>query len=601
MKTLSDRPRRDPKFPMRTTGGRSASGSALAATFVAISVAVAGLCPLLLDSANAATKPTTKPAPTTKPTAKPKPTVKRAVTPTTKPKPGQGATKSTTTKPTISVAPKPVVIADPDPVAGGTPEGLLRRAEIEVANARRAPNRAGLGRALQGLGYRLIVLKRYPEAIAALKESAVVLATQSASLADSLKLLGWAYVESKQPTEAIPVLKRAIAILESPTGAISERLADSLQLLASAYRDTKDFPSAISIYQRLSAEAAKGNRTLNEADINDSLGLALLLSGQGPQALQPLQRAVDIRSSNENLAFADSLRLLGWAQQTVNQHPEALVNFKRSLAIRDRLDRDGAGTSDTLSFIANSAQQTGDVPTTVAARRRLVELARKGTPGLNLASTLNDLGLALLFSGQAEAAVAPLRESLAIQRTLGDRREIGSSLHYLAWALSQSGNPEEAIGLFKEAIAIRESIETSPTDLIATYRFLGYAYWTTGQSDQALPQFQKVATMLKDSPDKASLAQALTDLALAQNLVGDYAAALQPARDAVALWRALKNSGEELGSALHNLGWALYGTRSYVESSDVLAEAAAVRKAVNSKYYGDSVELLANARKAAGR
>jgi tetratricopeptide (TPR) repeat protein len=568
---------------------------------------------VLPSAANAATavKPTAKPIagavkPTTKTTVTPvKPTTKRAATanaaPTTTVKPRPGQQKTTTTRPGASVAPKPVVIADPDPTAGGTPEGMLRRAEIEVANARRAPNRAGLGRALQGLGYRLIVLKRYPEAVTALKESSVILATQAASLADTLKLLGWAYVESKQPGEAIPVLKRTVTLLEVPGGSISDRLSDSLQLLASAYRDTKDFPSAIAIYQRLAAEAAKGNKTLNEADIDDALGLALLLSGQGQQAIDPLNRAVSLRNGTDNLAFADSLRLLGWAQQTVNQHADALVNFKRSLEIRDRINRDGDGTSDTLSFIANSAQQTGDVAANVAARRRLVDLARKATPGLDLASALDDLGLAQLFNGQADGAVAPLREEVAIRRTKGDRKLLGTSLHNLAWSLSQSGNPDEAIDLFKEAVAIRESTDTAPEDLIATYRFLGYAYWGTAQSDQALPQFKKVEALLQNSPDKASYAQALTDLALAENLVSDHAAAIQPARDAVALWRSLKNTGEQLGAALHNLGWALYGVRSYLEASDVLAEAAAVRKAANSKYYGDSVELLAAARKAAGR
>ena len=310
---------------------------------------------------------------------------------------------------------------------------------------------------------------------------------------------------------------------------------------------------------------------------------------------------MELRGSTENLALADSLRLLGWAQQTTNQHAEALVNFKRSLAIRDRIDKDGPGTGDTLSFIANSAQQTGDVASTITARKRLVELARRGTPGLNLASTLSDLGLALLFSNQAEAAVAPLRESLALVKTKGERREVGAALHYLAWALSQSGNPDEAIPLFKEAIAIRESTETSDEDLVASYRFLGYAYWTTAQSELALPQFQKVANILKNSPNKTETAQSLNDLALAQNLVGDYSAAIQPGRDAVAMWRSLKNTGEELGFGLHNLGWALYGTRQYLEASDVLAEATAVRKNINSKYFNDSLELLASARKAAGR
>ena len=418
-----------------------------------------------------------------------------------------------------------MVIADPNPVAGGTPEGLLRRAEIEVANARRAPNRAGLGRALQGLGYRLIVMKRYPEAINALKESSTILTGQNASLADTLKLLGWAYVESKQPAEAVPVLKRAVQLLETP-GAVSDRLADSLQLLASAYRDVKDFPSAITIYQRLASEATKGNKNLNEADINDSLGLALLLSNDGAKALTPLQRSVALRNGTENLALADSLRLLGWALQTANQHPEALTNFKRSLAIRDRIDRDGDGTSDTLSFIANSAQQTGDVESNVASRRRLVDLARRGTKGLDLASTLNDLGLAMLFNNQASNAVAPFREALALRRTKGTKPEIGAALHYLAWALSQSGNPDEAIGLFTEAIAIRESTGAGQDDLISSYKFLGYAYWTVGQSDAALPYFKKVAALLQTSSDQAAHAQSLNDLALANNLVADHPAAL---------------------------------------------------------------------------
>jgi tetratricopeptide (TPR) repeat protein len=231
----------------------------------------------------------------------------------------------------------------------------------------------------------------------------------------------------------------------------------------------------------------------------------------------------------------------------------------------------------------------------------LVDLARRGTKGLDLAATLNDLGLAMLFNNQSAQAVAPFREALALRRTKGSKPEIGSALHYLAWALSQSGNPEEAIDLFKEAISIRESTGAAQDDIVASYRFIGYAYWTVGQSDSALPYFKKVAALLQNSPDPAAHAQSLNDLALADNLVADHPAALLAAKEAVAIWRTLKNTGEELGAALHNYGWALYGVKNYLEASDVLAEAAQVRKAINSKFYADSVELLAAARKAAGR
>jgi serine/threonine-protein kinase len=179
---------------------------------------------------------------------------------------------------------------------------------------------------------------------------------------------------------------------------------------------------------------------------------------------------------------------------------------------------------------------------------------------LDLAETLNHLGLLAHHQGQEEAAERWLRTSVGLmeRRELGDEHPHPKAVYNqnLALVLRARGAFEEAETRLLEARAVLLALPT------------------------------------RDAARDAAFV--LSNLATLHNARGDYAASVDLLRQAIEEGRRLHGSRGKhpilVGDALHNLGYTLYVLGRYDEAEAALEEALQIRRAV----LGDAHPMLAD-------
>ena len=333
---------------------------------------------------------------------------------------------------------------------------------------------------------------------------------------------------------------------------------------------------------------------IDRAETLDALGLADMLVKIPLKAIAPLQESVQLRGpAAPSLRLATSLQLLGWAQVSAGQPAPAVASLQRSLAMRTALDPNGPGTADSLLLLAESARQAGTTDVVIDSRQKLVQLARTGAKEVNLASALDDLGLTLILAERSAEAVPLLQEAVTIRRPGGANEALGTSLHNLGWSMSSSNRAKQAIEPLEEAVKIR-SVLSSP-QLVDSLRFLGYAYWGSNTPGPSVGVFERVLKVAQTKSDRRALAQSYNDVALALLLATRYEEAIAPAQQAVQLLTAEGVTGDDLGNALHNLGWSMFSGGRTPDSIEPLQRAVAIRAKTGSANLADSRTMLESA------
>ncbi len=515
-----------------------------------------------------------------------------AATATTKPK------KTGTTTPTVTV-PAGVPTPGPSPVSLRAP--TISAAQAEVAKARQSGDQRALATALRSLGLRYLIDKRPADAVKALSEAVDRSQADGAELAESLDLLGWAQSQGGRPGDAAVTLKRSLATRDAlgvgRAGGRPTEVAGTLQLLGVAQRTSGDVAGSLETYKRLIRLSEDGAGGISKVDAYEAYALALLLSGRGTEAIAPLEVAAGERKPSDGAAYAGTLQLQGWAYLLAGRPTDSLAALRKALAVRESINPNGPETMAILQLMTAAARQAGDRATELSSAQRVLELARKGVPGISVSEASSDYGLALLLSGRGSEAAPILREAV---KSFGGAENAASAnaLHNLGWALLKD-SPAEAVTVLRQALAIRDRLKLPEADQSA--QFLGYALWGTKDQASAEPLFKRVYDAAKARGAlRRTIATAANDYALALLLVSKPELAVPVAQSAVAAWREEREGGDPLGDALHALGWAKYATRDYSGALEALVEAVEIRQRTGNPSLPETQQFLALAIRSLG-
>jgi tetratricopeptide (TPR) repeat protein len=308
--------------------------------------------------------------------------------------------------------------------------------------------------------------------------------------------------------------------------------------------------------------AAPGSDVETRLDVARSLrAVAILLgdSGDMPGTRLAHEEQRDLAAAMEAEAPTDAVRTqlayghngAGWVLARTGKPAEALVEYQRALAVRQKLADANPAVTEFQKDVANSHYNIGNVldelgrpaeglqeyQKALAIRQKLA-VANPADTALqfNLGYSHNNIGFVLLRSGKPSEALKEFQQALAIKQNLVDANtavtEFQLSLsrgHYnIGNVLSQTGKQAEALQEYQKALVIQQQLAgANPTvtaiqsELATSHDDIGWVLSETGKLAEALKEFQKaLALRLKlvdvdpRNPDYQS------DLAWSHNHIG---------------------------------------------------------------------------------
>lgn len=289
--------------------------------------------------------------------------------------------------------------------------------------------------------------------------------------------------------------------------------------------------SAESRYREASAEAGATGDALLEADVNGSLGAALIHRGRPRDAREILRGVVEVhRRSAATKHEAIALANLGWCEL-----------------------------------------ETGDLGASVEAYDRSIALAESIGAPYTVSHSLVGVGETLVRLGRYARARSDLERGIALAERIGSPRRAGHGYIYLAQLALAEDDPAAALALLARAAEIGERLGDAHTareggPVRARARLaLGDAAGGVAAARAALEGSVATGFVLSEGRARVALGECLIGL-------GDQAAGAELER-AVTLFRA-GGARHELALALHAQAQTLRGRRA----ADVFDEAASLAR-----------------------
>lgn len=258
-----------------------------------------------------------------------------------------------------------------------------------------------------------------------------------------------------------------------------------------------------------------------------------------------------------------------------------------------RVDRELAGDPALQASMLDNIGTAYDALGLYSKAEPLVERAyelRSKTPGerdLDLATSMEDLGLTLRLENHYEKAEPLFRQALAIrQRSLGEKTDlVVEGLNSLGECLFLENKDAESESVLRRAL----SIPTAPDSLNGsnTRNYLALELFRKGSYREATGLLQEAVEIDRrvEGPDGPTYATSLHNLAGGFGREGDFIdAAAMDRKDLDLLRRILPPEHPDLRYTLNNLGYELIETGNWREAEPYLAE----NLAISRKAFGEN-------------
>lgn len=258
---------------------------------------------------------------------------------------------------------------------------------------------------------------------------------------------------------------------------------------------------------------------------------------------------------------------MGYCLVSMNRPAEALEEYERSLAIRQRLYPEGHREIATtlnnaafcLEFLGRSTEALAYHELALAIRRRLHE---RDHP--EIAMSLNNLSASLGSLGRFSEALPLLKESLAMRRRIhnGPHTNIATSLNNLAFCLADLGRESEALEMHETALSMQRKLHVSDHPHVAmSLSNVGNCLVGLGRATEAKAKLEEAVAILRRLGRKSlrRLAQCLNNQAncLAHSL-GLPGEALPIYEETLSIQRRIYKADHlETSTSLENLGTCL--------------------------------------------
>ncbi len=347
-------------------------------------------------------------------------------------------------------------------------------------------------------------------------------------------------------------------------------------------------------------ELAKLRRTGEAAPLANALldtAESQIVTGQPQAALPLLDEALELMRSKVKDAprYGQALHAKGWALLLAGKGAEAVDPLTQARAVNRRTNASPIAKARTLELLTWAEREAGQPANGVAVAKALVVLARSEPATVDLAGSLNSLGVTQVTAGDPSGALVSLRESVRLRETAGGVN-LATSLHSLGWALLGTKNKAEAAVPLSRAVEIRRTESPGTVDLANSLLLLGWAAREANDFTQSLSAQRELVEVARRDIQGVDLPASLEGLGVTLVSNKQPQAATAPLQEAVGL-RGTKAS-VELANSLHILGWAYVVANQPADARTALERAVTMRTSLGlSKAAADSKVLLSMVKK----
>jgi tetratricopeptide (TPR) repeat protein len=272
---------------------------------------------------------------------------------------------------------------------------------------------------------------------------------------------------------------------------------------------------------------------------------------------------VDRELAKQPAIQATLMDTLGTVYVGLGLYGQARPLLDRAVATRRRLDAESPALSESLAHAADLMTLQADYAAAEKAYREALALQapKPGSPQNQAAlpATLHGLGTLLTLEGRYTESERTLREALARQRQLfaGANADVARTLQDLARALAEEGNLKEAIPMMESAVAMERQ--------------------------------------LRGAEPHPRLADVITDLGSLRDRNGDYGAAENLFREALAMNRRLLGAKHpDIAVGLNNLAGAIADRGDLIGAESTYREALAMQRELLGNVHPEVANTLNN-------
>jgi tetratricopeptide (TPR) repeat protein len=291
-------------------------------------------------------------------------------------------------------------------------------------------------------------------------------------------------------------------------GALAQALAESYAQVSASMSETARLGAIVGasgqvvplLRDTLEAFALDGV-TRGKALLMAELGGIIWKQGHFDEALELLVEARALAEEHgEKPALATALYHLGelaYVQAFMmgsGDLDEALAYHQQCLALRRELG-DDPGVALSLSRLGVLYERLKDNDRALALFERAVELAEEIGYAYGLIRPYTHIGGSYRRRGDLRTALDLYRQALAISQEIEAAEEVVFGLNNVGWALYRlEGDVEAALEHLRPALEIAQEIDFIFAEC-RCYHSLGELYFREGDGAQALPHFQKLASL----------------------------------------------------------------------------------------------------------
>lgn len=255
-----------------------------------------------------------------------------------------------------------------------------------------------------------------------------------------------------------------------------------------------------------------------------------------------------------------------FAHYIETSYPERLDQFLDLLAYHYGLSENRAKQREYFRRAGEAAQAAYANEAAIGYYRRLLPLLEESEQ----VSVLLRLGEVLQLTGAWDEAEETYHRALRIAQEQRNGPLTARALRLLGSLLRQKGEFEEALARLEEAQRYEDINDWTAVN--ETLREMGIVYWSLGDLQGALANFNQVLRLAEKVGDKAVLCRVFNNLGLTYNRMGDNAKALEYYAQGYALAEQ-QSEQAVLTSILLNMGNVYLDQGSYVQSLERYTQA----------------------------
>ena len=323
----------------------------------------------------------------------------------------------------------------------------------------------------------------------------------------------------------------------------------------------------------------------------------------GAEALiqQTLER-VRAEHGDRHPDVANTLNNLAAIKQSTGDFDGARPLYESSLEIlTEALGETHEDVSNALHNLAALHLVEGDFEGARSLFERSIEIQRGSGDDLNLAGSLDHLGMMLYGRGDYSGARPLLEESVALHRTADPKPEtLVRAINGLAMILQAQGEYSAARILFEETVAVaRAALPSDHPELAVSLNNLGAVLRAIGDYDEARDYLQETLDIERRlaQPRRVRLAAALNNLAVVLQDLGELDGAHTLFEECVDIRRGLHEErprDADLATTLNNFGMLLQARGEGEIAQGMYEESTALQRATLGSRHPDVSTSLNN-------